>query len=152
MQPRILLVNGPNLNKLGEREPEIYGSTTLPEIEENCRNKAKTLGMAIDCWQSNVEGEIVTKIQEASKAYQGLILNGGAYTHTSIAIMDALLSLKIPVIEVHLSNPLRREEFRHISYIGKAATGSICGFGQESYMLALQAMRALLDKKDVQDV
>lgn len=93
-----------------------------------------------------MEGEIVTKIQEAGKTHLGLIINGGAYTHTSIAIMDALLSLKIPVIEVHLSNPLRREEFRHTSYIGKAATGSICGFGQESYMLALDAMAKLVKK------
>lgn len=146
MQPRILIVNGPNLNKLGEREPEIYGHTTLPEIEGMCQQAAGTLGLAVDAWQSNVEGEIVTKIQDAGKSYQGLILNGGAYTHTSIAIMDALLSLKIPVIEVHLSNPLRREEFRHVSYIGKAATGSICGFGANSYLLALDAMAKLVKK------
>ena len=146
MQPRILIVNGPNLNKLGEREPEIYGSTTLPEIEEMCRKEAGKLGLSVDSWQSNVEGEIVTKIQDAGKSYQGLIINGGAYTHTSIAIMDALLYLKIPVIEVHLSNPLRREEFRHVSYIGKAAKGSICGFGQDSYVLALDAMAKLVKR------
>ncbi len=146
MSARILLINGPNLNKLGEREPDIYGKETLADIEKKCVESAKSLGLALDCWQSNVEGEIVTKIQEAGKTHQGLLLNGGAYTHTSIAIMDALLTLKIPVIEVHLSNPLRREEFRHTSYIGKAATGSICGFGSNSYLLALDAMSRLLKK------
>lgn len=142
--PKILLINGPNLNKLGSREPEIYGSVTLPEIEDSCRAQAKALGMALDSFQSNVEGEIVTQIQQAGKEYAGLIINGGAYTHTSIAIMDALLTLTIPVIEVHLSNPLRREEFRHVSYIGKAATGSICGFGAGSYRLAIDAMSKLV--------
>ena len=144
MPARILIVNGPNLNKLGEREPEIYGKETLPEIDEKCRKAAESLGFSAECWQSNIEGEIVTKIQEAGKQFQGLIINGGAYTHTSIAIMDALLTLKIPVIEVHLSNPARREEFRHISYIAKAATGSICGFGSQGYLLALEAMAKLV--------
>ncbi len=146
MQPRILIVNGPNLNKLGEREPDIYGHETLADIDAMCSKAAQALGLTTDSWQSNVEGEIVTKIQEAGKTHQGLIINGGAYTHTSIAIMDALLSLKIPVIEVHLSNPLRREEFRHVSYIGKAAKGSICGFGATSYLLALDAMAKLVKK------
>jgi 3-dehydroquinate dehydratase II len=141
---RILLVNGPNLNKLGEREPEIYGSETLGDIEQKCGKAAHALGLTLDCWQSNIEGEIVTKIQEAPKLYQGIILNAGAYTHTSIAIMDALLPLKIPVIEVHMSNIYRREEFRHTSYIAKAATGSICGFGSNSYILALEAMKAVI--------
>jgi 3-dehydroquinate dehydratase-2 len=145
MTAKILIVNGPNLNKLGEREPEIYGRETLADIEAMCQKSAEKLGLSVDSWQSNVEGEIVTKIQEVSKTYQGLIINGGAYTHTSIAIMDALLSLKIPVIEVHLSNPLRREEFRHVSYIGKAAKGSICGFGANSYLLALDAMTKLVN-------
>ncbi|MFO0389637.1 MAG: type II 3-dehydroquinate dehydratase [Alphaproteobacteria bacterium] len=143
---KILIVNGPNLNKLGEREPEIYGHETLADIEAMCRKEAEKLGVSVDLWQSNVEGEIVTRIQDAGKTYQGLIINGGAYTHTSIAIMDALLTLKIPVIEVHLSNPLRREEFRHVSYIGKAAKGSICGFGSDSYLLALNAMAKLVKK------
>jgi 3-dehydroquinate dehydratase-2 len=144
MPAKILLVNGPNLNKLGEREPEIYGKETLADVETKCKNAAKSLGLTLDCWQSNVEGEIVTKIQDAPKTYQGIIINAGAYTHTSIAIMDALLLLKIPVIEVHMSNIYRREEFRHTSYVAKAATGSICGFGSNSYLLALEAISRLL--------
>lgn len=147
MHPRILVVNGPNLNKLGEREPEIYGRETLADIEAKCSAMAKSLGLGLDNFQSNHEGEIVDKIQQAGGEYRGLIINGGAYTHTSIAIMDALLTLKIPVIEVHLSNPARREEFRHTSFIGKAATGSICGFGSASYILALNAMADLVKGK-----
>lgn len=146
MTPKILIVNGPNLNMLGSREPEIYGSQTLADIEAGCRDKAGKLGFSVDFYQSNHEGEIVSKIQEAAKNVQGLLINAGAYTHTSVAIMDALLILKIPVIEVHLSNPSRREEFRHNSYISKAATGVIAGFGAESYMLALEAMARLLEK------
>lgn len=146
MASKILLVNGPNLNMLGSREPEIYGKDTLADIETKSTAKAGSLGMALDCFQSNHEGEIVSKIQEAAKNYQGLLINAGGYTHTSVAIMDALLILKIPVIEVHLSNPGRREEFRHNSYISKAATGVIAGFGAESYMLALEAMAKLLNK------
>jgi 3-dehydroquinate dehydratase-2 len=142
----ILLINGPNLNKLGEREPEIYGKETLPDVEAKCKNTAKSLSLELDCVQSNIEGEIVTHIQNAPKTYQGIILNAGAYTHTSIAIMDALLLLKLPVIEVHMSNIYRREEFRHTSYVAKAATGSICGFGSESYVLAIEAMAKLLKK------
>lgn len=144
MPPKILLVNGPNLNKLGEREPEIYGSVTLKQIEENSITQAKLHGLRLECTQSNHEGELVDAIQRAGKDYQGLIINGGAYTHTSIAIMDALLTLTIPIIEVHLSNPGRREEFRHISYISKAATGCISGFGAESYRLALDAIAGLV--------
>ena len=144
MHARILIVNGPNLNTLGSRQPEIYGHETLADIEAKCHEKAKNLGISVDCVQSNHEGEIVDAIQKAGKDFAGLIINGGAYTHTSIAIMDALLSIKIPVIEVHLSNPLRRDEFRHVSYIGKAATGSICGFGSNSYTLALDAIADLV--------
>ncbi len=147
MPSRILLVNGPNLNKLGEREPEIYGHETLADIEAACQKTAQSLGLTLDCWQSNIEGDIVTKIQQAGKEYQGLLINGGAYTHTSIAIMDALLLLKIPVIEVHLSNIFRREEFRHTSYISKAATGMIAGFGSQSYLLALEAIAKLMSPK-----
>jgi len=144
MHARILIVNGPNLNTLGSRQPEIYGHETLADIEAKCHEKAKNLGISVDCVQSNHEGEIVDAIQKAGKDFAGLLINGGAYTHTSIAIMDALLSIKIPVIEVHLSNPLRRDEFRHVSYIGKAATGSICGFGSNSYTLALDAIADLV--------
>ncbi len=146
MASKILLVNGPNLNMLGSREPEIYGKDTLADIESKSMAKAKSLDLALDCFQSNHEGEIVSKIQEAAKNYQGLLINAGGYTHTSVAIMDALLILKIPVIEVHISNPSRREEFRHHSYISKAATGVVAGFGSESYMLALEAMAKLVKK------
>lgn len=143
MPTPILLVNGPNLNKLGEREPEIYGHETLADIEAKCQQAAKGLDMELTCFQSNIEGEIVTQIQQAAK-YKGLLINAGAYTHTSIAIMDALLSLKIPVIEVHISNPSRREEFRHTSFVSKAATGVVAGFGSNSYLLALEAIKKLV--------
>lgn len=142
----ILLVNGPNLNTLGTREPEIYGSETLADIEEKCKKAAEKLGLALDCYQSNHEGELVTKIQEAGKEYKAVLINAGAYTHTSIAVMDALLTLSIPVIEVHMSNIFRRESFRHESYVSKAAKGVICGFGSDSYMLALQAAANILIK------
>lgn len=144
MPARILLVNGPNLNTLGTREPEIYGSETLSDIEEKCKKTAQSLGLTLDCFQSNHEGELVDQIQKAAKSHAGLIINAGAYTHTSIAIMDALLSLKIPVIEVHMSNIFRRESFRHESYVSKAAKGVICGFGSHSYRLGLDAMAQLV--------
>lgn len=145
MSTRILIVNGPNLNMLGSREPEIYGNETLADIEKKCKDHGAKLGLTIDFIQSNVEGELVTAIQNAANTHQGLLINAGAYTHTSIAIMDALLLLKIPVIEVHLSNIFKREPFRHDSYISKAAKGVICGFGSESYVLALQAVQTLLE-------
>ena len=144
MSARILIIHGPNLNLLGSREPEIYGRDTLADIDAKCAEKARALGLAVECWQSNDEGEIITRIQQAGKQFQGLILNAGAFTHSSIAIMDALLALSIPVIEVHLSNPLAREEFRHVSFVGRAAKGSICGFGANSYLLALAAMKDLV--------
>jgi len=144
MPSRILLVNGPNLNTLGNREPDIYGHETLADIEAKCKKTAKSLGLTLDSFQSNHEGELVDKIQAAGKEHQGLIINAGAYTHTSIAIMDALLTISIPIIEVHMSNIFRREEFRHQSYVSKAAKGIICGFGSESYLLALQAMAELV--------
>jgi 3-dehydroquinate dehydratase-2 len=145
MSAHILIVNGPNLNMLGAREPEIYGNETLADIEAKCKAHGAKLGLAVDFVQSNIEGELVTAIQNSAKTHQGLLINAGAYTHTSIAIMDALLLLKIPVIEVHLSNIFKREPFRHDSYISKAAKGVICGFGSESYVLALQAVRTLLE-------
>ncbi len=141
---RILIINGPNLNMLGSREPEIYGNETLPDIEAKCKTHAKKLGLEIDFIQSNIEGELVTAIQGAAKSHQGILINAGAYTHTSIAIMDALLLLKIPVIEVHLSNIFKREPFRHESFISKAAKGVICGFGSDSYVLALEAVAKLV--------
>lgn len=144
MTKHIIIIHGPNLNTLGSREPEIYGTETLADIDKKCMEKAKALGLSAECYQSNHEGELVSKIQEAGKTSAGLIVNAGAYTHTSIAMMDALLTLKIPVIEVHLSNIFRREEFRHQSYISKAAKGVICGFGSDSYMLALEGVAKLV--------
>ena len=147
MPSRLLLVNGPNLNQLGSREPDIYGRETLPDIEKKCKAEAKKRGLALDAFQSNHEGELVDAIQKAGKECAGIIINAGAYTHTSIAIMDALLAVKIPVIEAHMSNIFRREEFRHASYISKAAKGIICGFGSHSYVLAIEAMAELMDEK-----
>ncbi len=144
---KILILNGPNLNMLGTREPEIYGSETLADIEAKCAAHAVKLGLEMDFVQSNNEGELVTLIQNSAKTHQALIVNAGAYTHTSIALMDALLALATPVIEVHLSNIFRREPFRHESYISKAAKGVICGFGSDSYILALSAVKNLIGAK-----
>lgn len=141
----ILILNGPNLNMLGTREPEIYGFQSLADIANDCEEYASELGFGIDFRQSNMEGELVTWIQQARGAFSGLVLNAGAYTHTSIALLDALKTLEIPVIEVHLSNPQARESFRHHSYISPVAKGTICGFGGHGYILALNAMRSLLD-------
>ncbi len=143
---KILIINGPNLNMLGTREPEIYGSETLQDIEKKCKEYAVAVGLTIDFMQSNNEGDLITAIQDSIKTHHGLLINAGAYTHTSIALMDALLALKIPVIEVHLSNIFRREPFRHDSYISKAAKGVICGFGSDSYILALQAVADILKR------
>jgi 3-dehydroquinate dehydratase-2 len=143
--PTILIINGPNLNLLGVREPEVYGSDTLGDIEMACAERAETLGVGIDFRQSNAEGEIVTWIQEARTAHEGILLNAGAYTHTSVAIMDALLAADLPVIEIHLSNPYRREAFRHRSYVSLAADGVICGLGAHGYLLALDAMARLIE-------
>ena len=141
----IYIVNGPNLNLLGSREPEIYGRATLSEIEKLCAARAQTHGFGIVFLQSNKEGELVEFLQEARIAASGVLLNAAAYTHTSVAILDAMQMLKCPVIEVHLSNPARREDFRHLSYVAKAATGSITGLGVNSYLLAIDAIAALLN-------
>jgi len=143
--PTILIINGPNLNLLGVREPEVYGSDTLGDIEMACAERAESLGLGIDFRQSNAEGEMVTWIQEARTVHDGILLNAGAYTHTSVAIMDALLAADLPVIEVHLSNPYRREAFRHRSYVSLAADGVICGLGAHGYLLALDAMARLIE-------
>ncbi|HLG90019.1 MAG TPA: type II 3-dehydroquinate dehydratase [Alphaproteobacteria bacterium] len=143
-KPRILVVNGPNLNMLGQREPEIYGRDTLADIEKSCRKRADKLDLEIDFRQSNEEGELVSWVQEASKGHAGVLINAGAYTHTSIALLDALLAMGKPVIEVHLSNIFRREPFRHRSYISRAAQGVICGLGPTGYLLALDAMAKLV--------
>ena len=143
-QPSVLIINGPNLNLLGVREPGIYGHETLGDIESACAERADELGLAVDFRQSNVEGEIVTWVQDARTDHNGIIINAGGYTHTSIALLDALLAVELPVVEVHLSNLFRREPFRHHSYVSQAATGVICGLGSVGYLLALQAMATLI--------
>lgn len=142
--PTIYLLNGPNLNLLGQREPHIYGHDTLADIERRCREKAATLGLELVFRQSNHEGELVDWIHQARTAAAAVIINAGAYTHTSVALLDALKSFDGPVIELHLSNPHRREPFRHRSYIAYAATGVIAGFGAGGYELALDAVVGLL--------
>jgi 3-dehydroquinate dehydratase II len=143
MTDSVLILNGPNLNMLGQRQPEIYGRETLADIEAACRSHAAGHGLTIDFRQSNIEGELVGWIQEARGTARAAILNAGAYTHTSVAILDALLLLDIPVIEVHLSNIHRRESFRHHSYVSKAALGMICGFGSRGYLMALDVVAAM---------
>jgi len=140
MANQILIINGPNLNLLGTRQPEVYGHDTLETIESACSTLGSKLGLHVDFRQSNNEGEIVDWIQEARVSHAGVIINAGAYTHTSVAILDALLSLEIPVIEVHLSNIHQRDEFRQKSYVSKAALGMICGLGAHGYELALEAL------------
>ena len=142
--PLIYVLNGPNLNLLGTREPEIYGSDTLDDIAGRLEDKAKTLGVEVDIRQSNHEGHLVDWIQEAqAKGAKAVILNAAAYTHTSVAIHDAIKAVTVPVIEVHLSNPHRREPFRHRSWVGSAAKGTIAGFGASGYELALDAAARL---------
>ena len=142
MADTIFVLNGPNLNMLGTRQPEIYGRQTLADINAACTAKAAELGFAVDFRQSNLEGELVTWVQEARGKAAGIILNAGAYSHTSVALLDALNTVEVPVVEVHLSNIFRREGFRHHSYVSLAATGVICGFGAEGYLLALAALAA----------
>ena len=139
MSKSIYIINGPNLNLLGTREPEIYGTATLGDIEDACAKQAKDAGYKTVFKQSNVEGELVNMIQEARDKACALILNPAAYTHTSVAIYDALKTLDIPVIEVHLSQPAKRESFRRRSFVAEAATGTISGFGKESYALGITA-------------
>jgi 3-dehydroquinate dehydratase II len=140
----ILILNGPNLNLLGRREPDIYGRATLVDIEALCRAEAARLDLAAECRQSNSEGELVTWVQEVPGCFAGLILNAGAYSHTSLALLDALRTLNEPLIEVHLSNIYQREAFRQHSYVSLAAQGVICGFGPQGYLLALRALAAML--------
>jgi 3-dehydroquinate dehydratase-2 len=146
-QKPIYVLNGPNLNLLGKREPEIYGRDTLKDVEALCSARAEALSLAIDFRQTNVEGELISWIQEADKSGAGVILNAAAYTHTSVGLYDALLAVDVPVIEVHLSNPYKRETFRHKSFVSPAASGVICGFGAKGYELALEAMADLLSGK-----
>ncbi len=145
--PRVLILNGPNLNLLGTREPEIYGRMILADLEAACRAKAEALGMTATCKQSNHEGELVTWIQQARDEQDGIVINAGAYTHTSVALLDALRACGRPVIEVHLSNIFRRESFRHHSYISEAADGVICGLGKTGYLLALDALAQRLESE-----
>jgi 3-dehydroquinate dehydratase-2 len=144
--PEILVLNGPNLNMLGVREPHIYGHDTLQDVEDMCRAHAETLGMAVDCQQNNIEGEMVSIIQLARSRAAGIIINPAAYTHTSVAIHDALRLAELPVVEIHLSNTHHREEFRHLSYVSPVAKGVIMGFGTFGYIMALDAMARIIDE------
>ena len=143
---KIIILNGPNLNLLGEREKSQYGSFTLKEIESECKEFASKSDISLSQFQSNLEGELVEKIQNSRNNQDGLIINAGGYTHTSVAIHDALKILKIPIIELHISNIYNREDFRHKSLISKLAKGIICGFGAEGYIMALKAMNKILEE------
>jgi 3-dehydroquinate dehydratase II len=138
--PSLLILNGPNLNLLGTRQPEVYGKTTLDDVRALCEATGRDLGVGIDFRQSNHEGVLIDAIHEARGTHAGIVLNAGAYTHTSVAIMDALSSVELPVAEVHLSNIHRREAFRHHSYVSLVAVGMICGFGATGYALAIRAL------------
>lgn len=142
MPKPVYVLNGPNLNMLGEREREIYGAGTLEDIEQRCRAAAAAHGLDVEFRQTNVEGELVTWIQEARQNASAVIINAAAYTHTSVAVHDALKLISAPVVEVHLSNIYKREPFRHHSYVSPVATGVICGFGAKGYELAIEAVAA----------
>jgi 3-dehydroquinate dehydratase-2 len=145
MAKTIYVLNGPNLNLLGTREPEKYGTATLAQVEQSCRSSAKRFGLAVVCRQSNHEGDIVDWLQEArAKKAVGVVLNPAGFTTTSIAILDAILAIGLPVIEVHITNIHARESFRHDSYISKAAKGVICGFGTEGYALAIAGLAGMI--------
>ncbi len=144
--PLIAVLNGPNLNLLGAREPEVYGTGTLDDLETLCAETAEGLGLAIDFRQTNGEGELISWVQEARGKAVGMIINPAGYSHTSIALMDALLAIDMPVIEVHLSNIHAREAFRNQSYVSRAAQGVICGLGFEGYRLALIAISDILEE------
>jgi 3-dehydroquinate dehydratase-2 len=146
MSNKIIIINGPNLNLLGEREQSQYGSITFEDLKKNCLNKAKEIGINLEFTQSNIEGEIVTLIQESRKKFDGLIINAAGFTHTSVAIRDALDLFKKPIIELHISNIYKREEFRHKSLISDIVTGGIFGLGAEGYILAIISMQKLLQK------
>ncbi len=147
MTKPVFILNGPNLNLLGRREPEIYGSTTLAEVAELCQARATGLGLTITFHQSNHEGQIVDWIQEALDAAAGIIINPAAFTHTSVAILDALKNFSGPIIELHISNPHQREKFRHRSFVTPVATATICGLGPGGYPIAVEAMAMLLKQR-----
>ena len=146
MKNNIIIINGPNLNLLGEREQSQYGKITFNNLENICLNESKKIGVKVHFFQSNIEGEIVTKIQNARKEFDGIIINAAGYTHTSVAILDALLAIKLTTIEIHITNIYNREEFRKKSLISKAATGIICGFGVNGYIMALDSMKEIINK------
>ena len=146
MTKKILIINGPNLNLLGEREESKYGKVTLEEVKKNCEAHAKSINLQIKFEQSNIEGEIVTMIQKAKNSFDGIIINAAGYTHTSVSILDALLAVKLPTIEIHITNIYNREEFRKKSLISKAATGIICAFGVKGYIMALDSIKEVLNK------
>ena len=148
MNKKILIINGPNLNLLGEREQSQYGSITYKELKQNCINESKKLGLNIEFAQSNIEGEIVNLIQNSIKKFDGIIINAAAFTHTSIAIRDALSIFKKPIIELHISNIYKREEFRHKSLISDIVTGGIFGLGSDGYILAIISMQKLLNNEN----
>ena len=144
MTNRILIINGPNLNLLGEREQSQYGKITFDDLKSVCLEHSKKIGLNVDFFQSNIEGEIVTKIQNSRKEYDGIIINAAGYTHTSVSIRDSLDIFKKPIIELHISNIYKREEFRQKSLISNVVTGIICGLGSNGYILAINAMQELL--------
>ena len=148
MTKKILIINGPNLNLLGDREKSKYGNDTLETVKKKCESHSKSIDVEIKFEQSNLEGEIVTIIQKAKGIFDGIIINAAGYTHTSVAILDALLAVKLPVIEVHITNIYNREEFRSKSLISKAAKGIICGFGVNGYIMALDSMKELLRQQN----
>ena len=147
MSKPVFVLNGPNLNLLGTREPEIYGATTLAEVEAMCHRRAKELELTVSFRQSNSEAQIIDWIHEAINGASGIIINPAAFTHTSVAILDALKNVKHPIIELHISNPHQREEFRHRSFVTLVATGMMCGFGVNGYPLAVEAMGALIKSR-----
>ena len=148
MNNKIIIINGPNLNLLGEREQSQYGTITFDRLKENCINKSKDLGIILEFTQSNIEGEIVNIIQDSIKKYDGIIINAAAFTHTSVAIRDALSVFKKPIIEIHISNIYKREEFRHKSLISDVVTGGIFGLGHSGYILAIISMQKLLKNEN----
>ena len=148
MNNKIIIINGPNLNLLGEREQSQYGSDTFKELKEKCLTKSKEIGLEVNFTQSNLEGELVNIIQEARKEYTGMIINAAGFTHTSVAIRDALSLFKKPIIELHISNIYKREEFRHKSLISDIATGGIFGLGTEGYILAIISIQKILENEN----
>ena len=148
MNQKILVINGPNLNLLGTREKEKYGQSSLEDIRNKCEAHAKKIGIEVEFKQSNVEGEIVNFIQETRKKYNGIIINAGGYTHTSVSILDALLAVKKPTIELHITNIYKREDFRHKSLISKAGDGIICGLGSDGYIMALNGIKKIINNEN----